>query len=1323
MKDNNLKILQVNLNKNQPATENALQIAIEQSIHIIAVQEPWLVGQTTTSITPATPTTRRQEVKDYSDARSVLHQSFVQFLPKLKNKKTRPRVLIYILRSLQVQTNQDISVLDSDYIAIEIQSQKFNLNLINIYNEKDQLGTNKTTIHRVLLPNTLPPSSLLLGDFNLHHSWWDPITKNNSVDSESFIEWVEDQNLELLNKIGKGTFFRPHMDRESTIDLSFSTSNLAEKVQDWQLVNIGSDHLGILFYLQGTNREDLVDSPVQMPKYNTKKADWAKFQTVLSQSIKDSLYLSALEDFPPPSKQDSLGLLEGKLPELAKTLDLIGLELTQAIQKAAEEAIPRIKQGPQSKPWWDKELKDLRKDMNRKNNLLRKELAQSSNQDCYLWKKDYIIARNTYFQAIKSAKKNHWNQFLEKEDPSSIFKAMAYTKASKIERIPQIKSDQGVLQDSFKGKCQAFKKALFPSPPVTNPISWSSYSQSKWDWPELTREEVQRACSSKVKSSTPGPDYITQDIIIAAYKEEPEVIFQVLSILFNYGYHPSCWKQATGAILKKPAKPDYSVPKGYRVIALQNCLGKINERILAKRLSSLAEITPLLHPTQIGGRQKKSAIDAAMLLVDYIQKAKQKKYITSTIFLDVKGAFDHVSQNQLLTILKRQGLPLSLIAWVKSFLNSRQLRLAFDGEIEEFESINAGVPQGSPISPILFLIYTRDLFKGSAAFILSYIDDVSLSISSTSMKKNIKILEQEVKNLFLKGDQSAIKFDAAKTELIHFTRTKKDLPSLCLPDKSIVEPKPTIKWLGIYFDKALNFKEHIKIRTGKARACLERMSRLANSEKGLSPFAMRQLYIACITSVSDYGSQIYWNNQTAIAETLQSLQNIGLRKILGTFRTTPITPQEIEAAIPPPRVRLSSALRRYAFRALNLLGKEHPVQIAAKEAIQTSSPQQYRQLSRVVHSIKATIQEPQEQIKHFHFMPWKTQVPFTVSIDKQSKEEAAISHNLELNNLLGTENLLVIYGDASSIPKGEGVGVGLVAYDYSSLGEEIYTFQSNLGKNQIVYNGELEGITLGFEFAAKNTTKYKEVLVFADNQAAIQRIQTPSDNPGQSWQIRCLKAANKAKRKGTTIKLCWVPGHQDILGNEKADSLAKEAAKLPPSTTTTSLAIASIRTKDLAKDQWNQELQNYSAKAIALNSNTYAAKFFLQIRNKLRVPQGISREIASAFYQLKTGHGYNKAYLARIGKTTSSNCRCSSAKQTAEHLLLHCKNYNKDRRKLVKDLGNKQPSLALLLHTTKGITATTNFLETTKIGTRKWHLGQIEDEEEEEEEEEEEVEA
>jgi hypothetical protein len=102
------------------------------------------------------------------------------------------------------------------------------------------------------------------------------------------------------------------------------------------------------------------------------------------------------------------------------------------------------------------------------------------------------------------------------------------------------------------------------------------------------------------------------------------------------------------------------------------------------------------------------------------------------------------------------------------------------------------------------------------------------------------------------------------------------------------------------------------------------MNRLANSERGLSPLALRQLYLACVTSVSDFGSPIWWKGQAQFKRSLQVLQNLALRKILGVFKTAPILPMEVEAALVPPDIRLDANNCQYAFRMLKL-SPTHPV--------------------------------------------------------------------------------------------------------------------------------------------------------------------------------------------------------------------------------------------------------------------------------------------------------------------------------------------------------------------------------------------------------------
>ena len=1263
-----LKVLQINVNRNSPATESALDLAIKVEAKIVAVQEPWL-----------------PRGSSYANTRSTAHQDFTQILPTPKDTSLRPRVLFYIRKDLEVEVNPFISD-DNDFLAIKVLAPTSSVYIYNIYNEKSlQEGLNQTTIQRRLLQETVQPQSIILGDFNTHHPRWSLEESSPTTIAEDLVEWIDTQDLTLLNTLGAGTFFRAHMRKESVLDLTFATTNIAASIQDWQIIpEVGSDHHAILFSIYSSSQ-----LPRQPKTYNTRKTDWTTFTNTLGQEIKALGLEERLSTLPPCSNYTSRKLILGQNIPLETKLDELGEELTKAIQKALQKSTSLVSQRPKSKPWWTSELDSRKRDLGRAYRAYKKEAAKENNTSLYQWKREYLRTKNRYLKAIRRAKQSHWEAFLQKDSPKEIFKALAYTKDNLSTRIPAIKG-----KESFTKKCKAFREDLFPPPPTTATPSFHTYrGDSRWTWPALTEDELSFACC-KVKATSPGPDLISQEVIQKVYLAQPEALFEIYATFFNLGYHPRCWRKAKGVILKKASKPDYSIPKAYRVISLLNCLGKVLERLVARRLGALAETTDLLHPSQLGGRLRKSAIDAALLFYNNIQQQKRKQKITTTIFLDIKGAFDHVSKNKLLEAMRDQGLPCCLLAWTKSFLEERVLQLCFDGQTEEPQEISTGTPQGSPASPILFLIYSKPLFQAiqenAYTYSSSYIDDLQISISSTSVRKNIKLLEKEIQSLFRRADESAIQFDSSKTELVNWTRSRKDQNRvLTLPNQEIVKSKELVRWLGVYFDNSLKFKHHCLIRNQQASAAFYRLSRLANSNKGLSPRAVRQLYLACVTSVADYGCQIFWKEQQTALNQRQKLQNQACRKILGSFRTSPTAPSETEAALHPPRVRLNNALRQYAFRARKL-APSHPLNIAI-----TSN--QGKQLERITTSISTALSDDREKIRHYASMPWSATTPYKTNISKKSKELEAEHHK----ELLEDNYLLSIYSDASATKRGKGVGVGVAFYKGASF---IAQKKVNIGYNQLVYNGELEGITLGLEKAVDLADDYLEVRVYADNQAAIFRLKTASNSPGQEWQLRCSKAAERLQEKGILPTIQWVPGHQGVIGNEKADTLAKEATKLDPSSNMTSLAVIGTRIKQLGEREWLRYLEQYRRKAIALNPTTYAARYKWKTRKQIATPP-TSREVSSAFYQLKLGHCYLRDFLFKRGKADSKVCPCNyRATQDATHILLRCTLYKEARMKMQE--ASKDPlSLAFLLDTSVGIQATIAFIKETRAATQAWYKG------------------
>ena len=153
---------------------------------------------------------------------------------------------------------------------------------------------------------------------------------------------------------------------------------------------------------------------------------------------------------------------------------------------------------------------------------------------------------------------------------------------------------------------------------------------------------------------------------------------------------------------------------------------------MAKRLAYIAETEGLLHTEQMGGRPGRSVVDAVMALVHDVQQAKCNGKVLSALFVDVKGAFDHVSRIHLLLVLQSLGFPPAVLSWTDIFLSDRQLGLSFDGLRQQLQPVNTGIPQGSPISPILLVFNLSNLFKDFGPSVLtplirshSFIDDIA----------------------------------------------------------------------------------------------------------------------------------------------------------------------------------------------------------------------------------------------------------------------------------------------------------------------------------------------------------------------------------------------------------------------------------------------------------------------------------------------------------------------------------------------------------------------------------------------------------------------
>ncbi len=303
---------------------------------------------------------------------------------------------------------------------------------------------------------------------------------------------------------------------------------------------------------------------------------------------------------------------------------------------------------------------------------------------------------------------------------------------------------------------------------------------------------------------------------------------------------------------------------------------------------------------------------------------KSRENTLICLLLDVKEVFDYVALKQLIKILIRLKVSINLINWVKCFLQNWVIDLAFDDERQKSKKISTEISQDSFISLILFLIYIRYLFSKIRAKFeniqsLSYIDDMMLYIERRNIDKNVKMLKNAAKIAF-----TWVK-NKTKSELIHFESHKITLNQMIiLLNNMIIKSKTCVWWLEVWLNRKLNFKVHVQMKIMTVTRTLHSLFKLMNNEWELNVKSEKQLYLTCITSISDYDVEIWWNNQKSYLVKFRKLQNAALWKILSAFRTSLIDAMQIEVEISSMKMQLDQKCKNYAIWIVELL-KKHSI--------------------------------------------------------------------------------------------------------------------------------------------------------------------------------------------------------------------------------------------------------------------------------------------------------------------------------------------------------------------------------------------------------------
>ena len=360
------------------------------------------------------------------------------------------------------------------------------------------------------------------------------------------------------------------------------------------------------------------------------------------------------------------------------------------------------------------------------------------------------------------------------------------------------------------------------------------------------------------------------DIPVKFLKLSKHVISNFLAYIFNkcvlMGTYPSLLKVAKVIPLYKEGPRDEC--SNYRPISLLMHINKVFEKLIHTRLYNFLQKNKILNSNQYGFRKNSSTAFAIYDLIENKLKNLDQNLITCALYVDLSKAFDTVNHNILLKKLSHHGIrgvPLNLF---KSYLSNRkQYTFVNDSKSRELP-IDIGVPQGSVLGPLLFLLYINDLSFASLLLTKLFADDTCLIFSAKTISELQIVINREMRKIenWMSSNKLSINYKKNKYMLLH--RQPNQCPFALYINDNKIEQVKCFKYLGVKIDEKLTWRDHIKHIEGKLSSACGAMYRL---RQVVNQQCLRSFYFAHAYSFIQYAILAWCNTQNQFLQKLNSL--------------------------------------------------------------------------------------------------------------------------------------------------------------------------------------------------------------------------------------------------------------------------------------------------------------------------------------------------------------------------------------------------------------------------------------------------------------------
>jgi ribonuclease HI len=1056
--------------------------------------------------------------------------------------------------------------------------------------------------------------ALLIGvDTNAHSKLW--MSRDNNSRGRALTDYIIENNLKVEN-IGCVPTFECSTGK-SIIDLTL-TRGMKLKIGDWKVCKEDnhSDHNTIKFKL----KDELIELPAIRP---WDRADWNKFKEAISTA-------------------------DIKLPEYINygVIDNLTQQVYAGIEEALDKACPLTQPTTvvYSNPWFTKGLYAKRKEVFA---LWDKFVANKTQTN---WDK-YKSKLKNYKKHCDKVKRKYRNTYKEKlGDVKSMANFVDSISKPTTPCIGTVQRPDGSYTLPGTETLKALADIHFPthdSAPRQNPVHTLAYRtvvDSNQDW--INPERIIKAFNDFKSKKSPGTDGIKP----IALKHLPRSLVMVIELIYKamilLHYTPEEWCKARVVFIPKPGKPDYTSPKAFRPISLTNYLLKGMEKLTRWKMDEMLKFHPIDNH-QHGFRKGYSTESAISNTVHAIEKRLLNQQYCLGVFLDIQSAFDSIQPRHIRDKLLEHGCPPDAAEWYHEYLKYRVIII--EGKNSKFTTnISVGFPQGGVCSASFWAVAYDEAVKILNARGIEgqvYADDSCALIGGTDLNFMFRRMNQVLEQLSAWGHKCGLKFNAAKTEAILFSRDnpnkrKFSVPFLKMEGKRVAL-SDTVKYLGVTLDRRLHWTDHINDKLAKCRQLMMKIFAEVRGNFGPKPKLIKWAYEGIVRPKLTYACLV-WGHEVktqAMHAKIRALDRLAIRSMATISRKCPQASLEVIVDLIP----------------LDLVIKQ-----------QGSAA--YLRLRRVLAPpvVNFTVKTKSHNKPHLqHWIDlidsWGLGMQPTDHCDEMIWEK---SFHINLDSFDGHKkhrkhSEYTAYTDGSKTA--DGTGAGFVIYHRN----EVLSYESiKLNDNASVFQAEITAIMYAADYLyTLQNVKFVKILV--DSQAALLAL-----NKQQVTAESVLKAIHSLERltlKGAVVRLAWVKAHVGIQGNELADSAAKLGGKDEMGSNIK--AYVKIPQAEL-KMNLEMTIREAWAQRWKRDPGYWMTKQFLTKPDKAagRRACHLSKSSLSRLIQLITGHNFLSYFQFKLDSTINPLCRmCEEANETFFHLLTDCPALEVKRREWFLD--------------------------------------------------------